>query len=99
MISLPIFMYHHISESLGLSVKNMDVSPDEFEQQMRFLFQKGFRCLSLSEVINNWQQGKPQPERSFVLTFNDGYIDFYENASPILKKLGLQQPYSWWLNL
>jgi peptidoglycan/xylan/chitin deacetylase (PgdA/CDA1 family) len=81
-------MYHHISESLVLSVKNMQVSPNEFERQMRFLFQKGFRCLSLSEVITNWQQGKPQLERSFVLTFDDGYIDTYENASPILRKFG-----------
>jgi peptidoglycan/xylan/chitin deacetylase (PgdA/CDA1 family) len=88
MIRLPIFMYHHVSESLGLSEKGLEVFPNEFEQQMRFLFQKGFRCLSLSEVITNWQQGKTQPKRSFVLTFDDGYFDFYENALPILKDFG-----------
>ena len=88
MIKLPIFVYHHVSESLHHSSKNMQVSPDEFEQQMYFLSQKGFRCLSLSEVITNWQKGKPQPERSFVLTFDDGYIDYYDNALPILEKFG-----------
>jgi peptidoglycan/xylan/chitin deacetylase (PgdA/CDA1 family) len=88
MIRLPIFRYHHVSELIGSSVKGMQVFPDEFEQQMRFLSQKGFRCLGLSEVVDNWQQGKPQPDHSFVLTFDDGYIDNFENVSPILKKFG-----------
>lgn len=88
MFSPPIFMYHYVSESLHLPLKNIQVSPDEFERQMHFLSQKGFRCLSLSEVIANWQQGKPQPKRSFVLTFDDGYFDVYENVLPILKKFG-----------
>jgi peptidoglycan/xylan/chitin deacetylase (PgdA/CDA1 family) len=89
MIRLPIFIYHHVSESLGPSIKNKyQVSSDLFERQMHFLFQNSFRCLNLSEVITNLQQGKPQPERSFVLTFDDGYIDFYENASSILNKFG-----------
>ena len=88
MIGLPIFMYHHVSESLNLSLKSMEISPDKFECQMRFLYQKGFRCLSLSEVTTNWEQGRPQPNHSFVLTFDDAYIDFYENAAPILKKFG-----------
>jgi peptidoglycan/xylan/chitin deacetylase (PgdA/CDA1 family) len=81
-------MYHHVSDSLSPSLKKMHVSLNKFEQQMRFLSQKGFRCLSLSDAITNWQQDKPQPERSFVLTFDEGYIDTYENASPILRKFG-----------
>ena len=88
MIGLPIFMYHHVSESVNLSLKSMQISPDKFECQMRFLYQKGFRCLSLSEVTTNWEQGRPQPNHSFVLTFDDAYIDFYENAAPILKNFG-----------
>jgi peptidoglycan/xylan/chitin deacetylase (PgdA/CDA1 family) len=66
----------------------MMISPDHFKQQMLFLYLKRFRCLSLSEVVTNLREGKPQPEHSFVLTFDDGYFDTYENASPILKKFG-----------
>jgi peptidoglycan/xylan/chitin deacetylase (PgdA/CDA1 family) len=88
MIIPPIFMYHHVSESSHHSSKILQVSIRKFEKQMHFLFQKGFHCLSLSEVISNWQQRKHQPERSFVLTFDDGYIDNHMNASPILKKYG-----------
>ena len=88
MIRLPILRYHHVVESLGLPVKDMGVSPNKFEQQMSFLSQKGYRCLNLSDAIANLQEGNPQPERSFVLTFDDGYFDIYENAFPVLKKFG-----------
>ncbi len=88
MIWAPVFMYHRVSDLPSPSSQNMQVSPDKFEQQMYFLFQKGFRCLSLSEAIINWQQGNPQPERSFVITFDDGYIDNYMYAYPVLKKYG-----------
>lgn len=89
MIRLPIFRYHHVCESLPpVSYKNMAISVAHFEQQMSLLYQRGLRCLSLLDVLTNWKQDKPQPERSFVLTFDDGYIDNFENASPILKKFG-----------
>ena len=55
---------------------------------MRFLYVKGFRCLGLSEVVTNISDSKPQPKHSFVLTFDDGYFDTYENASPILREFG-----------
>lgn len=81
-------MYHHISENLNLSLKNMQVPPAEFEQQMHFLHQHGFHCLDLCELIENEQQGTFRPGRSFVLTFDDGYIDNYKNAASILKEYG-----------
>jgi peptidoglycan/xylan/chitin deacetylase (PgdA/CDA1 family) len=89
MSKLPILMYHHVSESFqGISAGNMLISPGTFEKQMFFLHQKGYRCLSLLEVVHNWLERKPQPKHSFVLTFDDGWADNYENALPILKKFG-----------
>jgi peptidoglycan/xylan/chitin deacetylase (PgdA/CDA1 family) len=89
MNALPIFMYHHVSESSqAKSSENMWISPNHFEKQMFFLYQNGFRCLSLLEVVTNWRERKPQPQHSFVLTFDDGFVDNYENALPILKKFG-----------
>ena len=91
MIRVPIFVYHHITETPGPSTKyKYQITSDLFEHQMHFLFQEGFRCMSLSEVVTNWQEGKLQPEHSFALTFDDGYLDNFENASPILKKFGFK---------
>jgi len=87
MIKLPIFRYHHVSKSIDpSSVKGMQVRTEDFDRQMYLLSRNGFRCLSLADAMDNWQKGVPQPDRSFVLTFDDGYIDNFENASSILKK-------------
>jgi peptidoglycan/xylan/chitin deacetylase (PgdA/CDA1 family) len=88
MIRQPVFIYHHVSESPNISKINNVISPDHFRRQMLFLYQKGFRCLSLPEAVTYFQEGKPQPKRSFVLTFDDGYFDNYEIAAPILKEFG-----------
>jgi peptidoglycan/xylan/chitin deacetylase (PgdA/CDA1 family) len=84
-------MYHHVAEKIsgeilyGEEYSDMVISPGQFEKQMAYLRQNGFTCLSLSEAVHNWQTGQEQPDRSFVLTFDDAYINIYKNVLPILK--------------
>lgn len=82
-------MYHQVAEvpreidPLGLAMP-----PDQFEQQMGYLADKGFRCLSLAEAVQYLQNDRHTPARSFVLTFDDGYKDVHSMACPILEKFG-----------
>ena len=66
----------------------MNVSSGQFEQQMLFLKNIRFNCLSLSEPISDNLIDRRHFENNFILTFDDGYDDIYENAFPILKKFG-----------
>lgn len=78
----PILMYHHIRKpaSKNKTEAALDVSPSNFEEQMTYLFAKGYKTISLEELLtSSW-------EKKFVITFDDGYKDVIENAYPILKR-------------
>jgi peptidoglycan/xylan/chitin deacetylase (PgdA/CDA1 family) len=55
---------------------------------MTYLYKAGYQCLRLGEALRCLQEGLPQPKRSFVLTFDDGYRDLYTTVWPILERFG-----------
>jgi peptidoglycan/xylan/chitin deacetylase (PgdA/CDA1 family) len=55
---------------------------------MSYLARNAYHCLSLPEAVGYLQKGERLPNKSFVLTFDDGYQDFHSNAVPILAKFG-----------
>jgi peptidoglycan/xylan/chitin deacetylase (PgdA/CDA1 family) len=56
---------------------------------MAKLHENGYRPLSLLEAVDCLRQRKPFPDRSFVITFDDGYETVYEEAFPVLQCYGL----------
>ncbi len=59
---------------------------DEFEKQMKYLYDNGYKTLKLKEVIDYYYNGKEIPEKSVLLTFDDMYKSIYIYAYPILKR-------------
>lgn len=87
---VPILMYHSISENLfGMSHPyfHINTPPEIFARQMRWLHNAGYRTIGLDEALNGLQAGADLA-KSVVLTFDDGYRDFYDEALPILKQHG-----------
>lgn len=82
--ALPILMYHHVSPRPGL----VTISPENFAAQMAWLAGKGYHTASCAE-LENFLSGQPLPARSVMLTFDDGYLDNYVHAYPILRQHGL----------
>ncbi len=80
-LNIPILMYHHVADESGW----LYVRKDYFLSQMDYLAQKGYTTVTLPEVVESLQTGKPLPQKPIVLTFDDGYLDFYENAYSVLK--------------
>jgi peptidoglycan/xylan/chitin deacetylase (PgdA/CDA1 family)/CelD/BcsL family acetyltransferase involved in cellulose biosynthesis len=62
------------------------ISTALFEQEMRYLA-KHYKVVSLSDLLTRLVDGPP--ERTLAITFDDGYLDNYENAFPVLEKYGL----------
>ena len=84
--SLPVVMYHsvHTWHNRGLVI-----TPELFEAQCRAMAEAGWRCASLPEAEEYLLNGAPLPPKTAWLTFDDGYLDNYVYAWPILEKYGL----------
>ncbi len=82
--ALPVLMYHHVSPAAGL----VTVSPETFAAQMRGLAERGWRGVGLADLAR-FMAGEPLPERSVVISFDDGYLDNWQYAHPILQETGL----------
>jgi peptidoglycan/xylan/chitin deacetylase (PgdA/CDA1 family) len=89
---VPILMYHYVSvPPAGADAyrAGLSVSPDDFRKQMDWLKANGYQTISLYHLIYALNIGwPPLPEHPIVLTFDDGYVDNYQNAFPILKEDG-----------
>jgi len=84
-----ILMYHMVSEHLEKNKSKFNrlrVKPEEFEKQLIWLKNNNWTSFTLSEVVNL----KEVPQKSVVITFDDGYEDNFKNAYPLLKKYGFK---------
>ena len=77
-------MYHYVSRFPGA----IAVSPEHFEDQCRGMAEYGWRGIGLDEAEGFLLKGAPLPPRSLLITFDDGYLDNYVYAWPILRKYG-----------
>ncbi|MCC6818542.1 MAG: polysaccharide deacetylase family protein [Bacteroidia bacterium] len=83
MSRLRVLMYHKISTE---KCDFLTVSKDQFRKQMVFI-KKRYQPITLSELINLIKHNKQLPERAIIITFDDGYLNNYELAYPILSEL------------
>jgi peptidoglycan/xylan/chitin deacetylase (PgdA/CDA1 family) len=77
-----------IKNALSQRERAVHVSQKTFERQIRILSRKGYYSLSLEELYRSFVQGESLPKKSVIITFDDGYLDNYELAFPVLKKYG-----------
>lgn len=87
--SVPILMYHYIGNNPNPKDKARDVlevTPDKFEEQMTYLQKNGYTPINLDTLYGIFNHQTNAPAKPIVLTFDDGYIDFYTTAFPILSK-------------
>lgn len=81
-----VLLYHRV----GYTTDQLTVTPERFSNDLSLLADYGYQTISLRQFQNFLQgNGADLPEQPVLLTFDDGYIDNYENAFPILQKFGL----------
>lgn len=86
--SLVVLQYHHVSD---VGPPSTSIAPSLFKAHMEFLHKNGFKVVSVKELpqlIKDAKKGVSLPDKSVIITFDDGYRSIYSTAWPILEKRG-----------
>ncbi len=89
--SIPILMYHSISNDRIKKISQYyetSTSPYVFAQHMKYLYENGYQVVNLQEAIDCFLGVKTLKEKTVVITFDDGFRDFYTEAFPVLNSYG-----------
>jgi peptidoglycan/xylan/chitin deacetylase (PgdA/CDA1 family) len=89
MASLTILMYHQVGPMVDPPNRSTYCNRQRFESQMRWLRRFRYNVLTMDHAVRALAGHEPIPKRAVVLTFDDGYQDFYDHALPILERFGL----------
>jgi len=82
---ITILTFHSIDDSRSV----ISFSPELFRHSMEKLYRNGYRTLRLSDAAELIRERRPFQDKSFVLTFDDGYRCVYDEAFPVLEKYGM----------
>lgn len=97
-VPVPVLYYHSVAVEAGNELR---IPPAQFEEQMAYLAQEGYHSVTLEELYRYLYADGALPAKPVVITFDDGYVDNYTNAYPIMQKYGFTGTVfmvSGWLN-
>ena len=89
-VRIPIIIYHRVRPdfpSESEAQRSFSITPQLFEQQLRYLQDQGYTAISLDEFVRDAELGTTSPAaKPVVLTFDDGWQNQYSYALPLLEK-------------
>lgn len=92
---IPVLEYHRISPTIdpGSTLPGLVVDPATFDAQMKALHDGGWRTITAADLGHRMATHAFIPDKTFVVTIDDGRDDGYFYAYPILKKYGFVATY------
>jgi peptidoglycan/xylan/chitin deacetylase (PgdA/CDA1 family) len=84
----PILLYHHIGLPSSPAASTYYVAREDFEMQMKALSDWGYTSISITQLTEAILHGARLPNRPVVITFDDGDLDVFTNAYPLMQKYG-----------
>ncbi|MCC6904768.1 MAG: polysaccharide deacetylase family protein [Anaerolineae bacterium] len=89
---LTVLAYHRIADVHDPAFEtfrpNVSATPADFARQMEFVA-RHFNIVSVDDVVAFIRDGRRLPHHALLVTFDDGYLDNYEQAFPVLNRMGI----------
>ena len=88
-LNIPILLYHYVEyvkDTRDTIRKSLDINPYVFEHQVETLRDAGYTFLTPHDINEIFEGRKHLPRKPVILSFDDGYQDFYTDVLPVLKK-------------
>lgn len=82
---ITVIGYHEVIDPAQALIPQYAVSPENLDKQLNWLQSNGYHFVSINDILAAHDGKKPLPTKAVLLTFDDGYRSFYDNAYPILK--------------
>ena len=90
-VGVPILYYHSVLPDAEVTTHNeVTISPEKLKEELMIVKELGYTTITISELTDYLNNNNPIPEKSIVITFDDGYTDNYVHAFPILKELNMK---------
>jgi peptidoglycan/xylan/chitin deacetylase (PgdA/CDA1 family) len=92
-VHVPVLMYHYVDEEpppAGPYADGLTVRTPDFVKEMEYLVDNGYQAVTLADVYLAMAGAKELPAKCVALTFDDGGLDNYTVAFPLLKQYGLR---------
>jgi peptidoglycan/xylan/chitin deacetylase (PgdA/CDA1 family) len=90
MRNIPVLMYHRVWSGMSDNRSKYVVHADTFRRQMKYFADSGFYTPKLADALANSGTLFDGGRKPLLITFDDGYLDTYENALPALLDFGFQ---------
>ncbi len=88
-VPVPVLMYHSVGRDIpGWNWPDLTVPAGVFEDHLKWLAKAGYRSVGLDDLNAHATGEKILPRRSIVLTFDDGYVDNWTYAAPLMERYG-----------
>ncbi len=88
---VPVLMFHSIGiEGVPWIWSELTEGVRTFENILAGLARRGFKTVLLQDLFDHMSGARRLPDNSIVLTFDDGYLDNWVNAVPLLRKYGMR---------
>lgn len=83
---IPVLYYHSVKESADNEVT---IKPETLRAELKYIQDQGYITLTIRQLKDYILNNSPIPEKGILITFDDGYMDNYYSAFPILKEFNM----------
>lgn len=83
--TLTVIGYHEITDTKNALIPQYAVTTQQFTEHVDWLQKNGFHFITVDQLIRAHQGKAALPTKPVLLTVDDGYQSFYQNAYPVIK--------------